>query len=500
MSVLSSMARWLRDSGQRKPAPVRRPMRSRLALEALEERSLLDASSLFQQINLVSDQPGMALNLDPTLVNAWGISAAPNSGAFWVSANGTGLSELYLGDVNGSAISQPFKVTIPGGKPTGQVFNINQPMMGTGNSTDFSVTDGTNSGASVFLFASETGAITGWHPGVGTPMPTPFGPLSTTAEVGFQATDGAIYTGLAAGDVGTTHFLYAADFHNGKIDVIDGQFHKLALGVNGFDTFTDRKLRDGFAPFNVQNLGGKLYVTYAQQDAARDGGSVAGQGNGFVDVFDTSGHLLQRVATHGHLNAPWGVAIAPAGFGSFGGDLLVGNFGDGHINAYDPKHHFSFDGQLRGVDRMPITISGLWGLQFGNGASAGDANSLYFSAGPARGTHGLFGSLSVATTAWASQSTTADGTLGLRVVTSGQSDTVSITANDTAKTTAVVLVGRTEVFDHLFAVAGTEDLSGRHQDVLADLGTSESHSEINLNGDTVDVFGNFPVEVVSANN
>src|SRR5262249_37633434 len=156
--------------------------------------------------NLVSDQPGVAEISDATLVNAWGISAAPSAGAFWVSSSGRGLSELYLGDVNGSPISQPFKVTIPGGKPTGQGVNINQPIMGTGNSTAFSVTDGTHTGASVFLFASKTGAITGWNPGVGTPMPTPFGPLSTTAGVGFQATDRAIYTGLAAGDVGSSHF------------------------------------------------------------------------------------------------------------------------------------------------------------------------------------------------------------------------------------------------------------------------------------------------------
>jgi uncharacterized protein (TIGR03118 family) len=389
MSVFHSMTKLFRDTGRRKRTTARKPARPRLGVEALDDRVVPSAASLFQQTNLVSDQVGVALNLDPTLHNAWGISAAPTSGAFWVSSNRGGLSELYLGDVNGSAINQPFKVMIPGGSPTGQVFNINQPNMGTGNSTDFSVTDGTNTGASVFLFASKTGAITGWNPGVGTPMPTAFGPLSTEAEVGFQATDGAIFTGLAAGDVGTAHFLYAADFHNGTIDVIDGQFHRTALA----GSFTDRNIPTGFAAFNIQNLGGKLYVTYAQQDAARDGGSVAGQGKGFVDVFDTSGHLLQRVATREQLNAPWGVAIAPSGFGKFGGDLLVGNFGDGHIDAYDPTHHFAFAGQLKGADGKPVTISGLWGLQFGNGASAGDANSLYFSAGPAHGTHGLFGSL-----------------------------------------------------------------------------------------------------------
>src|SRR5262249_36235700 len=373
MSVLSTVSKWFR--GRRSAvAPVRKRPRARLGLESLGGRDVPSATSLFQQTNLVSDLVGLALNLDPTLINAWGISAAPNSGAFWVSSSGRGL-----GDVNGSPITQPFKVNIPGGKPTGQVFNINQPIMGTGNSTDFSVTDGTTTAASVFLFASKTGAITGWHPGVGAPVQTPFGMLSGTAEVGFQAADGAIYTGLAIGDVGAAHFLYAADLHNGKIDVIDGQFHQVTLGANGFGTFTDPHLPAGFAPFNIQNLGGKLYVTYAQQDAARDGGSVPGQGKGFVDVFDTSGHLLQRVARRGQLSWPGGVATAPAGSGSFAGALLAGNFGDGHIDAYDPTHNYAFAGQLRGADGKPVTIDGLWGLQFGNGVSAGDANTLYFS-------------------------------------------------------------------------------------------------------------------------
>src|SRR5262245_34640971 len=226
MSVPGFVTKWL-GGGRRKQSRVRKPVRPRLAVESLEDRSV--PATLFQQINLVSDQVGVALNLDPTLMNAWGISAAPSSGAFWVSSNRGGLSELYLGDVNGSAITQPFKVTIPGGRPTGQVFNISQPIMGTGNSTAFSVTDGTNTAASAFLFASLTGAITGWNPGVGATIQTPFGPLSGTAEVGFQATDGAIYTGLAIGDVGAGHFLYAADFHNGKIDIIDGQFNLVRL-------------------------------------------------------------------------------------------------------------------------------------------------------------------------------------------------------------------------------------------------------------------------------
>src|SRR5262249_28028895 len=146
---------------------------------------------------------------------------SPNGGAFWVSSSGGGVSELYLGDLAGSPVTQPFKVTIPGGSPTGQGFNNNQPILRNGHSHALSVTDGRNTGASVFIFASKAGAITGWHPGVGAPVQTPFGPLSGIAEVGFQAADGAVYTGLAIGDVGTGHFLYAADFHNGKIDVID---------------------------------------------------------------------------------------------------------------------------------------------------------------------------------------------------------------------------------------------------------------------------------------
>src|SRR5262249_53815601 len=183
--------------------------------------------SRFQQTNLVSDQMGVAQVFDPNLVNPWGISESPNGGAFWLSDNGTGLSPLYLGDLNGSPINHLFDVTIPGGKPTGTVFNPFQGIMSNGNSTDFSVSDGTNTGAAVFLFAAETGRITGWNPAVGTPG-GPFN-ISVFAQAGYQAADGAHYTGLAIGNVGSANYLYAADFHNGKIDVIDGQFHKVQL-------------------------------------------------------------------------------------------------------------------------------------------------------------------------------------------------------------------------------------------------------------------------------
>jgi uncharacterized protein (TIGR03118 family) len=347
------------------------------------------SASQVQQTNLVSNQPGVAQVLDTNLVNPWGISESPNGGAFWLSDNGTGLSPLYLGDQMGSAINHLFDVSIPGGKPTGQVFNQFQSVMSNGNSTDFTVTDGTNSAPAVFIFASQTGAITGWNPTVGT-AGGPFN-ISLFAQAGFQAADGAIYTGLAIGNVGASHYLYATDFHNGKIDVIDGQFHKVSLA----GAFTDAHLPRGFAPYNIQNVGGNLVVTYPQQDAARDGGFVPGQGRGFVDVYNTSGQLLQRIISRGALNAPSSVALAPAGFGSVSGDLLVANAGNGHIEVYDPSHHFAFRGELRGTNRRPITIPGLKALQFGNGVSSGDANALYFTAAHNNGRHGLFGSLRV---------------------------------------------------------------------------------------------------------
>jgi uncharacterized protein (TIGR03118 family) len=244
------------------------------------------------------------------------------------------------------------------------------------------------SGPAVFIFASQTGAITGWNPTVGTPG-GPFN-ISLFAQAGYQATDGAIYTGLAISNVGNAHYLYAADFHNGKIDVIDGQFHTTVLA----GSFTDAHLPRGYAPYNIQNLGGNLFVTYAQQDAAKDGGFVSGQGKGFVDVYSSSGQLLQRVVSRGALNAPSSAALAPAGFGSASGDLLIANAGNGHIGVYDPSHRFAFRGELRGV-RRPITIPGLKAIQFGNGVSSGDANALYFTAAPNNGRHGLFGSLRV---------------------------------------------------------------------------------------------------------
>jgi uncharacterized protein (TIGR03118 family) len=313
---------------------------------------------------LVSDQPGVAATTDANLVNSWGITASPSS-PWWVANNGTKTSTLYNG------AGQPFPtppadplIVNVAGAPTGTVFN---------GGKQFIVSAGGKSGPALFLFATESGAILGWSPVV-----------DRANAVEGVVSPGAVYKGLAiAGDT-----LYATDFHNGRVDVFDGSFHV----VSAPGAFTDQKLPRDFAPFGIQNLGGNIFVTYAKQSPGSDD-EVDGPRLGFVDEFDATGNLLQRVAERGRLNAPWGLAMAPASFGRAGGDLLVGNFGDGRINAFSLKHNGRFepDGQLRGTGHQPLTIDGLWGIGFGNGANSGPIDSLYFAAGPDDENHGLFG-------------------------------------------------------------------------------------------------------------
>jgi len=317
--------------------------------------------------NLVSDQPGVADHLDPNLVNAWGITASATS-PWWVANNGTATSTLYTGD----GTPQSLVVTVPGA-PTGVVFN---------GGANFIVMNGGASGPARFIFASEDGTISGWNPGVPPTVPPP----SKEAIVAVPAA-GAIYKGLAIASTATGDFLYAADFHNGRVDVFDGSFQPVHMA----GAFVDPKLHKHYAPFGIQNLGGKIYVAYARQDKDAED-ELAGHGRGFVSVFDTSGHFLARVASREDLNAPWGMAIAPAGFGRFGGDLLVGNFGDGRISAYDPTT-FEPRGQLMTADHKPLVIDGLWGIGFGNGAGSGQTTTLYFAAGPDEESHGLFGAI-----------------------------------------------------------------------------------------------------------
>jgi uncharacterized protein (TIGR03118 family) len=321
------------------------------------------AEPLFNQTNLVTnDQTANPAQItDPNLVNAWGISFSPTS-PFWVSDNGAGVATLYNVNPNTNATSiASLVVTIPPagtGTPTGQVFNAN---VGAFN-------------GDLFLFVSEDGTVSGWR-----------GALGTTAETLQVASDANVYKGTTEATINGNSYLYAANFRAGTIDVLKGTAG--APDLTGH--FTDPNLPAGYAPFNIRLLGNKLYVTYAVQDANKHD-DVAGAGNGIVSVFDTQGNFLGRVATGGTLNSPWGLALAPASFGPLAGDLLVGNFGDGRINAFDLSTD-SLVGQLLGTDGSELTIDGLWALTVGNDGNAGSSNKLYFSAGPDDEMNGLFG-------------------------------------------------------------------------------------------------------------
>jgi len=232
-----------------------------------------------------------------------------------------------------------------------------------------------NTGAARFLFASEDGTISAWSPSLAT----------QSVVVIDRSADEASYKGLAIDSTTAGTRLYAADFHNARVDVFDGAFDPVTVA----GAFEDPNLPAGYAPFGIQTLAGSVYVAYALRDAEGED-EVAGPGLGAVDKYDLAGHLLARVATGGALNAPWGMALAPAGFGRFSGKLLVGNFGDGHINVFAPAT-FEPKGHLKDADGKTIVIDGLWGIAFGNGGNAGPANTLFFAAGPDDENHGLFG-------------------------------------------------------------------------------------------------------------
>ncbi|HUJ30926.1 MAG TPA: TIGR03118 family protein [Candidatus Acidoferrum sp.] len=312
------------------------------------------ADTAYAQTNLVSNSSG-ATTTDPSLVNPWGISASATS-PFWVSDEGTSVATLYQG--NGTQVA--LVVSIPSSDPTGQVFN-------SAGSSNF------NSDA--FLFATLSGDIDGWR-----------GALGTNAEIEVLG-QGASYTGLALANNGSDNYLYAANFASGAIDVFYKSFSRTLLPGG----FLDPNLPAGYAPFNIQNINGKLYVEYVQVDSITH---LPVPGTGIVDVFDANGNLLQRLATGGALNDPWGVTLASSNFGQYSNDLLIGNFGNGEINAYDPVTG-AFLGTLEDVSGNPIVNSGLLALEFGNGYSNADPNALYFTAGTSltgSGT-GLFGDI-----------------------------------------------------------------------------------------------------------
>lgn len=333
---------------------------------ALTAPAFADAGN-YDVTKLVADVPGVAAHTDTNLVNGWGIAMRATS-PIWVSNNATGTSTLYNG--LGVQISPPSPVSIPAANGAGQ--GVPTGITSNPSTTDFLL--GGQGTAAIFLWATEDGAIAAWNGG-------------PAATIKFAAKDGAVYKGLALAGDGSSFRLYAADFHNGKIDVLDNTFTPTSVAGG----FVDPRIPAGFAPFNIMNLQGNLYVAYALREAGGDD-EVAGRGLGFVDVFDANGFLIERAASRGKLNAPWGMAIAPAGFGKFSNHLLVGNFGDGTINAYDMKN-FTFAGQMRASNGHVLVIDGLWGIAFGNGFQRQPTDTLFFAAGPSDESHGLYGKI-----------------------------------------------------------------------------------------------------------
>jgi uncharacterized protein (TIGR03118 family) len=366
------MNRWL--SPRRLPSA--RSALVRPTLEQLEDRCLLAG---YVQTNLVSDIPGLAKYTEPGFFNPWGIAINPYIGFLWTGDNGAGASTVYIGN----GLPFPPGILVPGGAgstkgtPTGVVFNP---------TTNFPITYNNKTAPSVFIFAGEDGTISAWNDQVKI--------FSAVLTVDHSA-QGAVYKGLTLGSTSSGNFLYAANFSQGTVDTYDQNFQP----VQTHGGFIDPRLPAGYAPFNLKFLGSNLLVvTYALQDASKHD-EVDGPGLGMVDLFDTSGNFLSRIVSPGGpLNAPWGLAQAPANFGTFSSDFLIGNFGDGTIDAFNPKTG-AFLGALQDPSGNTISINGLWGFVFGSGAGLAPKTTLYFAAGYNNEADGLFGSITASTTA-----------------------------------------------------------------------------------------------------
>lgn len=372
------------SSGSGAPSPLDGDVGAAAGAMADASEAQLSRAAVYTVRDLVSDGAVAAEHTDANLKNAWGLDALATT-PWWVADNQTGVSTLYDGEGVAQPAGAPLVVSIPGagGKaaPTGLAAN-------PGN--DFVVTIEGTTGPARFLFAGEDGTISAW-------MRTT--PVSTAAvQKVDESGSGAIFKGLALATRAAGSRLYATDFHNARVRVYDGAFAPVSLPAGAF---TDSKLPAGFAPFGVRVIHDVVLVTYAKQDAAAED-DVPGPGNGFIDAYSLGGRLLARLVSGGKLDAPWGLALAPAGFGRHGFRLLVGNFGDGRILSFGLHRG---DGRDRGEQRDdldddgvylrdatgPITISGLWALSFGNGGPAGPARTLFFTAGPNDEADGLFG-------------------------------------------------------------------------------------------------------------
>jgi uncharacterized protein (TIGR03118 family) len=351
-----------------------------------------DQPNAYVVTKLVSDLPNIAAVQDPNLKNPWGVAFSPAASPFWIADNANGLSTLYDGD--GTIV--PLVVTVPCPPAAGQGSSCPQFSSPNGLvwnptttvSTAFLV-PGTQLPAS-FIFSSEDGTISAWTGGL---TPPDNAVLAVNKAVAPNPTLGAVYKGLAVGTNVNGVFLFATNFRAGTVEVYApapaGNTTGLYVPVTTDGGFTDPDIPAGYAPFGIQNIDGDLFVTYAEQNAQKHD-NVAGNGLGFIDVFDTDGHLLRRFASQGALNSPWGVARASSAFGRFSGDILVGNFGNGWINVFDSNGKLL--GPLRDMDGRPIVIDGLWTLTLGGGAKS-SSDTLYFTAGPNGQTDGLFGTI-----------------------------------------------------------------------------------------------------------
>jgi uncharacterized protein (TIGR03118 family) len=323
---------------------------------------------------LASDVPGLAPATDSNLQNTWGLARGAAT-PWWIANNGTASTSVYTAAGTRVDIGGLPAQGVPG-DPTGAVFSgiAGQFQVGT-------AADPTALGTSNFVFDGEDGTISAWRIG------------STAAQVTVPATGGAVFKGLAISNGSSGPRLYATDFANGRVDVFDGSWNP----VNVPRAFVDPRLPKHYAPFGIQTIGDRVFVTYAKQQAGSTD-EAHGRGLGIVDVYDLDGNFLGRVAQHGQLDAPWGLAWAPASFGRFGGDLLVGNFGDGRINAYREMKNGRFEhrGTLHSARHGKLSIDGLWALEFGNAGANGDPQTLFFTAGIQDEAHGLFGTITPA--------------------------------------------------------------------------------------------------------